>query len=710
MPNFDKALNPDPFVDAKDLKREYDDARTYTEAYFARFPAIERAAFSLPLPYFANLQKQGKLPDINDGTLKSIIDQKPSRLIKQVPSAKVIHRDPFYRIIFSYILNKLIIPNMNRPHSSFEKSIELVRRALIYGNQPIVVIYRSDEYFDGYNGPDTILPEIRDVLYSQGAASIADANVIFYVQYWAQSALDKLILQIKKMPDGKQLQSGWRLKDLQYARDNPSSGKGGSVSFSGRGGHSATDGTSNLVPLINIWQRGIKSNFYVYDHNNDKIVRKWANPSPSGEIPATQMFFGTDPFNPMGRGIAEAAAPLQNYVDLFTTISGRQALYNTEPASWSRGSTPLNTIQLGLGQHNHIQDPDFEFNLVPMETQTLLNALETIGAKRAQILEVTQSSSAAVSAGSSQPSFSKTPQGVDFQAQRQQAEDNHLLEKYEICMKKVYDISLEWYLAIQQGKQEIEVDEETKEKLLALPKFPEKAARRLESDNVIILDYDKIKGEVAQVAVDPRSSSLLDRANQQFRLERLLELAGTLPEVASSIITANVVRRLIYTLEIDDPESLLRAQDEDPGPPLSETEIQQVTQIVEEIVANKTIEDPVISALKSLGISVELTKGEANQLKEQLLGVTPDSGVTTTDRKLNIEAVKALSDENVPEGQEDLLFPEDISSAPRTDFAAQLIDNAKRGVPPRENFRQALGNGQTVEALPPEAQQPQPGP
>ena len=714
MAKKSKTLDANPFVDSKDLYTGFSEAKVYTIRDMWQFPEWERAARNDPLPVQLTATKK-KLRNYNDGTLSFLIESKAKRLFKKMPTARVNSGDPFLDIIAEFILNKEIIPNCRIPARPLQKLHDIVYKALIYGNQPIRVHYRNDEYWHGYSGPDFEAPDIRDVYISPGSRSIADSNIVYMSEYFSPAEIKKKTLQLRKLAGAKKVENGWRIKNLERAAEKRSTRSAEGLAPQYKQGD---NDDSEYVHLVNVYQRGIKSYFYLIDPVSENIVRKWRNPDPRGDIPFKQMYYSFDTTSPMGRGAVQRAAPLQSFLDALQTIVAYVTAYNTSPMSISKGLRPPQTIKFEMGTHVHVPSPDFDFDFYPIQSPAIDNFPIFAEMLRGQILLLANSASTAAQSGVSSEKGSKTSQGVDFQFQERQHEDFHVRQNAEETMGDIYEDMLSLKLSTEKGKQRIKVDKDTKNKILSLPDIHPNTRKRLEETDIVIFNYSAIKDELVKVEIDLGSSALVDAQQLQNRYRALVEMLGLYPPLQKAIRDDSIAKGIVYSMEFPHPEVLLSKialeGNEEEFKRLTDDTVAQMQQIAQETYAQLGKPQTEADMIKALGAIIDLVPWDVQQqLLERYAQVGP-SGPPPAQQELDLERGKALitsEGEEVPDDARALILGQQQAQTTQTNLGNGLTQGLEQGLPPAQALANAIvppaqGGGQAPQAPAPPAENP----
>jgi hypothetical protein len=133
---------------------------------------------------------------------------------------------------------------------------------------------------------------------------------------------------------------------------------------------------------------------------------------------------------------------------------------------------------------------------------------ENYGLMRSQILNLNSGGGdTQTSATVGNPGFSKTDSGVNALQERLGFSDNYTRKKFEARFADILETSINLYFAERHGIQELELDEETADKLSKI------APGAVNKDRKIRIDYDKETPKL-KFQIDASSSQKKDNADQ----------------------------------------------------------------------------------------------------------------------------------------------------------------------------------------------------
>lgn len=505
------------YIEQDDLLTAYEDAKTFALPLFQPFAEYERIARNQPHPGIAP-----NLPKVTDGTLASIIQEQPKRVIQQIPSGKIISNDRWLEIVAEYLLQHEIIPNANQGAALIQKCWALVSKALTYGSQPAYVqfVNRGD-----YFGTDFTLPYIRDVLLEPGKLSDRDSNVIFLRSWWSKSQIKALLAKEELLTqrsitrkDKEKYTSGWKMENLKKLLDSETSQKDALQQTPAERNKQVNRG---FYEIVHAFQRGAGANFYSFSPHLDKednLLRTKVNPDPRGIIPIHFMYANVDLSNPYGRGSVEISGGMQNLLDSEVQTYQYMRALTIDPPLEVRGSVVHSTIKFAPHALWRMGvDPANSVTPAKLETATLQQFPQNYGLIKGQIMALNGQDDNSTAASSGNAS-SKTPQGVDANQMRLGLSDNYVRRQFEAVFEEILNTMLSLYFAERAGTQELTVDIETADKLKELEKQP---GEYVNPQNQIMINYDDETPKL-EFKADPTSSTAIDNQEQIQALQELL--------------------------------------------------------------------------------------------------------------------------------------------------------------------------------------------
>ena len=501
------------YIKADDLYKTYSDAKTFMLPLWLPLDEYERIARNKPHPGIAK-----ELPKVTDGTLASIIQEQPKRVIQQIPTGKVKAPDEWLDIVADFIFEHEIVPNANAVAALIQKCWALVSKSLTYGAQPAFVQFLNR---GSYFGTDFTLPYIKDVLLEPGKMSDRDSNVIFLRTWWTPNQIDAVIYKeemltknSKKRGDKDQYESGWNIELLKKAKKLV--GQKDVLSMSPNERNKQLN--AGFIEIVHVFQRGIGGTFYSFSPtlgDKDNILRTKTNKDPRGQIPVHFMYSNVDLSNPLGRGSVEISGGMQNLLDSeVQSYQYMRALLMNPPLEIKGDVSSAILKYAPAAQWRLGSDPAASVTPVKLETASLQQFPQNYGLIHNQIMQLnsTQDTSTSANTGAA---TSKTPQGVQDAQQHLGLSDNYVRRQFESVFEEIGETMINLWFAERSGTQDLTLDNDTAERLKVLdPKL-------VNDKNQVRIDYDTETPKLA-FKIDPTSSTAEDKQEQIADLQQLL--------------------------------------------------------------------------------------------------------------------------------------------------------------------------------------------
>ncbi|MDP4225053.1 MAG: hypothetical protein Q8910_01590 [Bacteroidota bacterium] len=468
------------------------------------------------------------MPKVNDGSLAASLIETPMQVLPgmQTGKFKVTNKKiAWLPEIANMALRDVIIPNANTQASWFDKELMALYKALKYGAQPRYNIFVSKE---GYTGPDWTLPYIKHVKLEPGKFSVEDCNYLFLDVYFTEQDLKILVDKIENNQD---VNTTWNLDNLKLllaqgdktkdTEDQNSSEKDKQVNTSG-------------IKTTICFNRGVGAPFYMFSKflPEGELLREWPNPDPTGDLPITMQFCYETLEGPFGIGRVELAGPTQNVLDFFTQMHVLATQIGLRPPKKVAGNTANTNLNSIVFTPDAIwQTGDAQVDVVDTSTKVYSLFANSIGLYKAQLQNLQGRTDASVSSDAGDPGFSKTPQGVKFQAARTNAQDNYLRGKADSASARMITKMINVYFATMSGADILEVAEEDKERLEKAGFFNDNPTDDIPSLSEVSIDYDELKAEsesIFKFEYDPRPES--DEDEKQRWLE-LIDIYASNPNL-----------------------------------------------------------------------------------------------------------------------------------------------------------------------------------
>jgi hypothetical protein len=538
------------FIKAGELATTFNDALKFATPLHEPFEEFERIARNRPHP---GIDKD--LPKVTDGTLASIIQEKPKRTIQQIPTGKIKAPDEWLEVASQFILENEILANSEEEAEEIQKCWVAISKAMTYGSQASFVKFiQRGTYF----GTDFVLPYAKDVILEPGKVSDRASNIIFLRSWWSKNQIRQLIdaqsnLKKKAEDRGDTFESGWNLKALSNLLEEGLKQKDQNAQTPGEKGKMLNAG---FYELVHCFQRGIEGSFYTFSpimENDENVLRTKTNPDPRGQMPIDFLYADQDFSNPLGRGAVEMSGGMQNLIDSEVQMyQYTRALMLRPPmkkkGEWSKANAkfvPNHIIEMG-------SDPNADIEPLAIDSTALQGFPTNYGLMKSQILNLNNSLDTSVSQESGNPGFSKTPQGVNAMSERLGISDNHMRKQFETWWARMTETRLNLYFAERHGVQELTVDEETAYKLNQIK------PGSVNDQSQIRIDYDDETPHL-KFQIDASSSDMKDNQVQLEALDGLLERyekSQTLQQLIPQKKIIAVWNQAVSASGVENPEKL----------------------------------------------------------------------------------------------------------------------------------------------------------
>jgi len=489
------------YIKEEDLYEKYSDGKTFMLPLWQPLDEYERIARNKPHPMIAK-----ELPKVTDGTLASIIQDQPKRVIQNIPTGHVDAKDPWLDVVGDFIFEHEIVPNANSVAALIQKCWALVSKALTYGSQPAFVqfVNRGD-----YFGNDFTLPYIKDVILEPGKLSDRDSNVIFLRTWWSKNQIEAVIAKekmltknSKKRGDKELYESGWDIGLLGKLKDKSGQKDVQSMSPNER----IKQLNAGFIEIVHCFQRGIGAQFYSFSPllgEKDNVVRRRINKDPSGQIPIHFMYANVDLSNPLGRGAVEISGGMQNLLDSEVQSYQYMRALLMNPPLEIKGDVSATILKYApAAQWRLGTDPEASVTPVKLETASLQQFPQNYGLIKSQILALNDSADTTTPAASGNTS-SKTPQGVTSAEQHLGISDNYVRRQFESVFEEIGETMINLWFAERSGTQDLTLTPEAADKLKLID------PNLVNEENQVRINYDT-ETKKLEFKVDPTSSTPVD--------------------------------------------------------------------------------------------------------------------------------------------------------------------------------------------------------
>jgi hypothetical protein len=542
-------LTPDNVVET------FKDSRQYTEGLTDSFPEYERLSRNKP---HASIPKE--YPKTTDGTTASIIRKTPHRIIQQLPTGKVTSTtDDWLSVIAEFIYYDRIIPNANEGYALLQKCWLVVERFLAFGSCPT---YAPFVQHNGYFCTDLRLPYWGDVFLQPGKISDEDSNYIFLRSWWQTKDIEALIDAQSKL--GKDVEKTWDVGNLRRVKEMSTTKDEKAKTPAEREKQINTNGG---IEFITGFQRGQKSKFYTFHVNSGLLLRTKINKDPRGELPVSFAYGDLDGSNPLGRSIIDLVGSLQNLMDgQMQMHQYREALMLNPPlikrGNWNKNKikfVPNAIIDMGSG------DPNVNsLEALKIDTSANANFAANYQLMQSQLFGLLSTPNTTISSEVGSVSQSKTPQGVEQNKANLSIDDNYVRKQFETWFERWSETAINLYFAEREGVEELQLDQDTVDKLMKLAEQGKFDPQMLSEDNMIRLDYSSATPAL-KFEVDASTSKMQDEVQQLQALsglEDLLRKSEMLQKIVPLDKQVGLWNAMVKNSKVDDHKALSLNDDE----------------------------------------------------------------------------------------------------------------------------------------------------
>lgn len=573
------------FFEQDELKDLYTEAKSESYEWRRNYPEYERLADNGLLE-----DLDETLPEVNDGTLAAALFKLPKRVVDHDLTGTFTALDAddawITELANIYWQNK-ILPNANSEATYKRKVKDVVRKAALYGGQPVIslLVDQGDKV-----GADFIVPYCQDLRLEPGKKSDRDSDIILWDIYYTKKQVRELLEEAKSesTTDGY---NKWDVKAIESIlaskqeedRDSNEEHEDKQNKAVKKGGYK----------FCIAFQRGVKAPFYMYHHSTDKVVREWENPDPTGDIPVKYLYCYQDFNNPYGVGIVKLAGGTQNTLDILrkydilATVLGvrppkviqgneddvdEDSMVYAPDANWYVGQAKVTPWEMANGVYNQLPTRQQMY-------QASLNKLIPMG-------------DTSVSAGAGDPTQSKTPAGVKFAESSLSIDDDdfkdNLNEWWEEVAKNLINITF----ANMQGTDLIKLTDDERDRLAkAGLEFPLGEDGQPTNELEIIWDEARATFEFELDAEDTKAKDVEKRLDG---LLRIVELRASDPTVEQSLLQSGYELNLgelfssIISLTSDNDKILKELTPEE----MEENQMMQEQMMQQQVGQEQVAEEP----------------------------------------------------------------------------------------------------------------------
>jgi hypothetical protein len=495
------------YLDPQELEDAFIDDNKEAKQLWLPFDEYERLAANK-----VRADKPANYPSVNDGTLAAYLLELPMRVLAQLQTgkAKAIDSDETWLSELATIIwANMIVPHANTQAPFLSKQQTALYRAAEYGSCPLFAFFSVR---DGYTGADFMVPYIKDVVWERRKHSDMDCDRAWLTTYYSDTQIKNMIARASKDKTGE---NKWNAKVLQELldagpeeRDNQTKNKNERDTSVATGGYR----------LITCFQRGTDAPFYTVAPNiGYKLARETSNVNPTGDMPLINLYCYENLENPLGKGLVELGRPLQNVLDFITQAHMFATQIGLEPPIELGGDlSQLVESSIVFRPSKKWRIGNATVNLKDTATRIYQAMPEVYGLYKTQLMNVLGYNDATVSADAGNPTYSKTPAGIQQGQSRASAHDNFYRKRCDEAFGRLAKIMLNLHKANMEGQGVVKLFENDIIKLRAagLPNMPE-------DDNKLEVEWDDLRSKF-DFYVDEGSSKGQDDDDQMQKVQQLI--------------------------------------------------------------------------------------------------------------------------------------------------------------------------------------------
>lgn len=521
-PKTDKQLEKDKYIERIKGQFRYD--LLAHDNYIQNFDAYEAMLISRPYDSVSKKIQSG----LSDGRTTTIYQERAARVCGQLASGNMQaagKKDTGASLALDIIRQKYMLPNANAQAPLLEKYRNWQFYSSVYGFMPMFYDWDTPETGsqNGYVGPNCWLWHPRNFIPQLGRSSIEDMEYCNAITYAGAGYLKDLLDEPEDAGwDGEEVKN---LLDLIEGRTRMPDNMRDSLVTRER----QSQADKGRIMLATRYESGADGNWVVFaPEYNGIVIRTIRNPHKNGKIPfiikyATPLF---DNF--YGLGDFQRAKPLQFASD---------GLDNFYFAGIKRGLYPPTIVNpAGVVKSSITQDPGAiwqetvansirEYKTQPVGLTTYQAAKTMMNGSllnQAGTSDISQTAT-----GSTDPTISKTPQGVNAQSQKESARDNQDRFYLESRIEQLEDRMMGLFGTI--GTEDIPVD-------LFVQDFKDIAAAGWGDELKEMLDISESKQSARMTIkpsffnklairfkIDPNSTAAADKLTQLTSLENFMK-------------------------------------------------------------------------------------------------------------------------------------------------------------------------------------------
>lgn len=428
-------MNPKFTLKAEDLAKKLDDSHDFmlrvTEGFAER---NERIFYRKPQ---VNTDGQMEYSELVDNTLASYLEKMPKNVIQKLATFMCDghSRSKAEDLVYEFIATKILLRSgSSKGYGLLQKQWIELRNAATFGACAVYLPFESDhgEYTVGE------IPIYWGDLYPEAWST--NLNSLNFTQFRTLKTED----DIKKLIEGSDDEIGgtWNKKGLQEVLDH---GTGQTSNKEVTNTKAAMDGLPEHMYELFVYT---DNDWVVYWHYASETILR-VIPNLSGRRRVVGLYSDYDGSSIMGRSLIDMAYGAQQSLTSLLRNFVYTSDYNTDPAKVVKGiSLNEDNFNLTKGNTMFLNDEEGKMDLLPIDTQTIQNFPNLYSLLKTVLLtSLPSSSDSSISAGTGDPTYSKTQAGVNDQSQKADIENNYYRKNYETYFEMVLENKINIYLA-----------------------------------------------------------------------------------------------------------------------------------------------------------------------------------------------------------------------------------------------------------------------
>ncbi len=584
------------FLKPKEVFDAYEAATEEADQWRIEYPEYQRLADNGLLE-----DLDENLPEVNDGSLAASLFKLAKRVIKKKMAgrARAMDRDDDWLTELANIYwEKRILKNAKSKASPRRKWKDAVRKAAIFGGQPIITLFVQR---GNYRGADFIVPYALDVKLEAGKDSDEDSDIIFWDTYYTKLQLLNLIEQAKaEREDTKVEKAEWRARRNAYAKqfeayenerqinpelppmpefdeEEPAAYNKWNIKLLEKisktqpgdtrpGNEQAPEEQAKGVKKTGYhffiaFQRGVDAPFsmnYVNESGKkgDKVansgwVREWSNPDPTGDVPVHYLYCYQDFINPYGIGIVKLAGGTQNVLDYMRQADILATQIGIRPPKVIYGDEEdVDEESMVFAQDANWYMGNVKVEPWQMATGVYQQLPDRISMYQTSLQKFIPMGDTSISStNSGDPNVGRTPQALKMADAALSIDDEDFAENVDECYEAVASSMINTQFANMQGSELLKLSEDERDIL-------EKAGIPFELDDAgnktqeLEIFWDDARAQF-EFEMDADADKLADEGK---RLEGLVTVTDLLKDPATQAFMASGVPIILGTRKLDPGE------------------------------------------------------------------------------------------------------------------------------------------------------------